>query len=64
MPIHNSLGALGKKEALKNFLLREIDILEAAFGNIRKMRGPVFCLPRTTRSSAVWRTPSARPTWP
>ncbi|MEO8218857.1 MAG: protein kinase [Acidobacteriota bacterium] len=30
VPIHNSLGALGKKEALRNFLLREIEILEAS----------------------------------
>lgn len=30
VPIHNALGALGKKEALKNFLHREVEILETS----------------------------------
>ncbi len=33
VPIHNALGALGKKEALNNFLHREIEIME---GSLRK----------------------------
>ena len=34
MPIHNALGALGKKEALNNYLHREIAIYE---GHVRKV---------------------------
>jgi len=30
VPIHNALGALGKQEALKNFLHREIEIFETS----------------------------------
>lgn len=29
VPIHNALGALGKKEALNNFLHREVEVLES-----------------------------------
>ncbi len=34
IPIHNALGALGKKDALKNYLHREVDIYE---GHVKKV---------------------------
>src|SRR5262249_48105266 len=34
IPIHNSLGALGKKEALNNYIHREIAVYEAALKKV------------------------------
>src|SRR6266545_180097 len=63
IPIHNSLGALGKNDALNNYVHREIAIYEEQVKKVPRTRARASCWLVTTPGRVGSKRPSGKRTW-